>query len=287
MSAGQPLREEALAKRLGVSRTSVRAALRILGEQKIVEARQHRGYVLRRDAKAIEAGIELPASSDERLYLQIARDYLSGVLPESTTETELMRRYDVSRHLVLATLSLLSEEGIIHRGMGREWRFRDVLKYSRGREESYELRMMVEPSALLLPTFRIVRPELEEMRKLQMKLLGAVEAGCSHREVFHTDASFHELLAKFSGNGFVLAAIRQQNRLRRLLEYQSNLNSKRVRTWCLEHISVIDALLEGDLQLAVRFLTEHLEKARRTPARAAVQRPQKRLNNGYRATVRP
>ena len=264
----------------------MRAALRVLGEQKIVEARPHRGYVLRHDAKAIEAGIELPASSDERLYLQIARDYLSGVLPESTTETELMRRYDVSRHLVLATLALLSEEGIIHRGMGREWRFRDVLKYSRGREESYELRLMVEPSALLLPTFRIVRSELEEMRKLQRKLLDAAEAGCSHREVFHTDASFHELLAKFSGNGFVLAAIRQQNRLRRLLEYQINLDSKRVRTWCLEHISVIDALLEDDLQLAVSCLTEHLENARRTSARAAAQRPHKRLNNAYRGAVR-
>ena len=267
MCAGQPLREEALAQQLGVSRTSVRGALRILGSQNIVDARRHRGFVLLRDASTIDAGIELPASSDEKLHLQIALDYISGVLPESTTETELMRRYDASRHLVLATLALLSEEGIVSRGKGREWRFRDVLKFSRGSEESYELRLMVEPAALLLPTFRAVRPELEEMRTLQLNLLNVAEARVSHRNVFHTDASFHELLAKLSGNGFVLATIRQQNRLRRLLEYHSNLDGQRVRNWCLEHISVIDALLDGDVNLASRLLTEHLENARLTPVR--------------------
>lgn len=261
MRAGQPLREEALAQRLGVSRTSVRSALRVLSSQNIVDARPHRGFLLHRNASELEQGIELPPSSDEKLYLRIVRDYLSEALPESNTETDFMRRYTASRHLVLATLALLSEEGIIHRGKGREWRFRDVLKSGRGREESYELRLMVEPTAIMLPTFRIVRPELEEMRMLQEKLLNAA-ADTSHHEVFHTDASFHELIAKFSGNGFVLATIRQQNRLRRLIEYQSNLNAQRVRTWCQEHICVIEALLDGDRHLAARSLATHLENAR-------------------------
>src|SRR6185312_17268971 len=80
MKAGQPLREEALAYCLDVSRTSVRGALHILGSQNVVEGRPHRGYLLRRNANELEEGIELPPTSDERLYLQIARDYLSGVL---------------------------------------------------------------------------------------------------------------------------------------------------------------------------------------------------------------
>ena len=223
-----------------------------------------------------------PRTLDEQLYLRIAHDYLSGALPESTTETDFMRRYDASRHLVLATLTLLSEEGIIHRGKGREWRFRDVLKSSRGREESYELRLMIEPGAVLLPTFQIARSELEEMRTLQQKLLN-VTAEPSHREVFHTDASFHELIARFSGNGLVLAAIRQQNRVRRLLEYQSNLDADRVRTWSLEHIGVIDALLEGR-PTSCRSLPykasgkcpsygSHREAARSTPASASGKKP--------------
>ena len=105
------------------------------GSQHVVEARPNRGYLLRRNSHELDEGIELPPSSDERLYLQIVRDYLSGVLPKTATETDFMRRYDASRHLVLATLALLSEEGIVHRGKGREWQFRDVLKSSRSREE--------------------------------------------------------------------------------------------------------------------------------------------------------
>jgi DNA-binding GntR family transcriptional regulator len=272
MPAGQPLREEALARHFAVSRTSVRGALRILGDQGILETRPHRGYVLVRNAGEIEHGIELPSSSDGRLYLQIARDYLAGALPESMTETGFMRRYDASRHLVLATLARLSEEGIVHRGHGRDWRFRDVLKSTRGREESYELRLMIEPSALLLPTFRMAKRQLEGMRALQEKLYKASNAGFSYRDVFDTDAGFHELLAQLSGNGFILATIRQQNRLRRLLEYRSNLDAQRVRTWCLEHIAVIDALLGGDRRLAATRLARHLENARRSAPAGAKRR---------------
>jgi len=281
MQAGERLGEELLAERLGVSRTSVRGALRILESRRIVEAQPRRGYRLLRASREIEAGTELPASRDEKLYMAIARDRVAGVLPESVTETDLMRRYGVGRHLVLAALALLSEEGIAHRGQGREWQFREILKSRRAREESYEFRLMLEPSALLLPTFRIVKPELQRMRELQNKLLGSLgNSGISSREVFHTDASFHELLGSFSGNSFVLASIRQQNRLRRLLEYQSYPNANRVRAWCLEHISVIDALMDGDQHLAARHLTKHLENARLAPP-ARKSSPSKRQSGEF------
>ena len=265
MEAGERLGEETLAARLGVSRTSIRGALRILETQNIVEAKPRYGYRLRLASRQIEAGTELPASLDEKLYMLIARDRLAGALPESATETDLMRRYGAGRHQVLAALALLSEEGIAHRGNGREWRFREVLKSRRAREESYEFRLMLEPSALLLPTFRIVKPDLLRMRDLQNSLLTQSMRGVSSREVFQTDASFHELIGSFSGNSFVLSAIRQQDRLRRLLEYQSYPDASRVRAWCLEHISVIDALLDGDRHLAARHLTKHLENARLVP----------------------
>lgn len=264
MQAGKRLGEEMLGERLGVSRTSVRGALRILQSRGIVETWPRRGYRLCLPSAEIKFDAELPVSRDEDLYMRIARDRLAGSLPECATETEFMRRYGVGRHLVLAALALLSEDGIVHRGPGREWRFRDILKSRRAREESYELRLMIEPSALLLPTFRIVLPDLQRMRDMQYKLLSSL-GKISAREVFQTDASFHELLGSFSGNSFVLASIRQQNRLRRLLEYQSYPDAIRLRAWCLEHISVIDALLNGDQPLAARYLTKHLENARLVP----------------------
>lgn len=267
MSIGEPLREEALGARLGVSRTSIRGALRVLEERRIVKARRHHGYRLLQASKDIKADEELPESSDEKLYLKIARDRIAGALSDIIIETDLMRRYDVGRHRVLTALALLAEEGIVHRGKGREWRFRDILKSSLSRDESYDFRLMLEPAALLLPTFRIVKPELLKLRDLQNDLLSSFGRDVPARAAFHTDATFHEMLCSFSGNTFVLSAIRQQNRLRRLFEYQTYQNAARVRVWCAEHISVIDALLDGDQPSAARNLTAHLENARKLQLR--------------------
>ena len=85
MPAGEKLGAEMLAGQLGVSRTSVRGALRVLETRKIVEAQPRRGYRLREAGRDIEADTELPTSRDETLYMQIARARLAGQLSESFT----------------------------------------------------------------------------------------------------------------------------------------------------------------------------------------------------------
>jgi DNA-binding GntR family transcriptional regulator len=260
LQPGFHFREEALAKRLGVSRTSVRAGLRILHEKGLVTARQNRGYTLATGSGAADVSIELPTSADETLYMAIARDRLAGLLPQSATETELMRRYDCGRHLVLAALAALSEEGLIRRGRGREWQFREILSSPQARKQSYELRLMVEPAALMLPGFKADRDEMADMRARHVALMSNGRI-LSRRDVFDIDASFHEMLAGFSGNDAVLEVIRQQNRLRRLMEYQSYPDAARVWAWSGEHIAVIDALLDGDSSLASSRLMQHLRNA--------------------------
>ena len=54
-------------------------------------------------------------------------------------------------------------------------------------------------------------------------------------QLFETDAAFHEMCAESSGNAFFVQAIQSQNRLRRLLEFGSYFNSRRVQEWCREH----------------------------------------------------
>ncbi|WP_341849143.1 FCD domain-containing protein, partial [Enterobacter hormaechei] len=54
------------------------------------------------------------------------------------------------------------------------------------------------------------------------------------------DADFHGGLASFSGNPFVVAAVRQQIELRRLMELGIYEEAPRVMAWCNEHIAVID-----------------------------------------------
>ena len=172
-----------------------------------------------------------------------------------------MRRYGVSRNLISAALSRLSEEGLVRRGRGREWAFIEILSSASAQQESYQLRLMLEPAALLLPTFKPDREELIRLRRQHTKLLAAEEIASRSREVFHIDASFHEQLARMSGNSFVLAAVRQQNRLRRLIEYQGYRNVTRVHAWCREHVAIIDALMRGAARKASGLLSLHLTNA--------------------------
>jgi DNA-binding GntR family transcriptional regulator len=260
LEPGFHFREEALAERLGVSRTSIRAGLRILHEKGLLTARQNRGFTLAASPNGLDVTIELPTSADETLYMAIAQDRLAGRLPQSATETELMRRYDCGRHLVLAALAALSEEGLVRRGRGREWQFREILNSPQARKQSYELRLMVEPAALLLPGFSADRSEISDIRTRHLALIED-RRSLSRREVFDIDAGFHEMLARFSRNDAVLEAIRQQNRLRRLMEYESYPDAARVWAWSGEHVAVIDALLGGDRKLASDRLAQHLRNA--------------------------
>jgi DNA-binding GntR family transcriptional regulator len=261
LNAGHHLTELSVARRVGLSRTPVRAALQLLSEQGILVLRPRHGYVLARNGHDIGVPTELPMSADETLYQRLARDKVANRLPACVTETFLMRRYGASRNLVSAALSRLSEEGLVRRGRGREWAFIEILNSASAQQESYQLRLMVEPAALLLHTFKADREELIRLRRQHMNLLAAGEIASRSREVFHMDASFHEQLARMSGNSFVLAAVRQQNRLRRLIEYQGYRDVTRVHTWCREHVAIVDALLRGAARKASALLTLHLTNA--------------------------
>ena len=80
-------------------------------------------------------------------------------------------------------------------------------------------------------------------------------------QLFETDAAFHEMCAEFCGNAFFVQAIQYQNRLRRLLEFGSYVDSRRVRDWCREHLAIIEAIAAGDLKQASSRMRVHLEQA--------------------------
>ena len=71
------------------------------------------------------------------------------------------------------------------------------------------------------------------------------------------------MIAEFSGNRFILQALKQQNRLRQLLEYRGfqEKNEERARISCTEHLEIIDALEQGDNELASILLKRHIQVA--------------------------
>ncbi len=260
---GHHLREQHLADALGVSRTPVRAGLKELTRMGAVEARPNQGFfLLKRSNELDQLEIEQSKSNDQKLYEKLVHDRIAGILPESFTQTEISQRYDVDRGVLTRTLVKLSEDGLIARNAGHGWRFLQTLNSDIALRNSYGFRLMIEPMALLTPNLHVDRQMLKRLRARHLRLITHPDiTQVPAKEIFETDAAFHELLAEASGNLFVLQAIQQQNRLRRLLEFGSYHNKRRVKEWCEEHVAIIDALRENKQEQAAELMRKHLQYA--------------------------
>ncbi|QLN50918.1 GntR family transcriptional regulator [Klebsiella grimontii] len=260
---GHHLREQHLADALGVSRTPVRAGLKELTRMGAVEARPNQGFFLLKRSNELELlEIEQSKSNDQKLYEQLVHDRIAGVLPESFTQTEISQRYEVDRGVLTRTLVKLSEDGLIARNAGHGWRFLQTLNSDVALRNSYGFRLMIESTALLTPNLHVDRQMLKRLRAQHLRLITHPDiTQVPAKEIFETDALFHELLAEASGNLFVVQAIQQQNRLRRLLEFGSYHNKRRVKEWCEEHVAIIDALRENKQEQAAELMRKHLQYA--------------------------
>jgi len=263
LGPGHHLREQQLADLVGVSRTPIRSALNLLAKRGIVETRKNHGYFLRKPFDSLHRiEIEVPSAADENLYQRLVRDRLDKVVPNSMTQSEIARRYGVDRVALMRTLSRLAEDGLITKNKGHGWTFLPTLDSLVSLRGSYEFRLTLEPACFLLPTFKPEPATIERMRLQHLYLISHPDiATVSSAQLFETDAAFHEMCAEFSGNTFFVQAIQHQNRLRRLLEFGSYFNSRRVQDWCREHVAIIEAIAAGDFGQASAKMRLHLEHA--------------------------
>jgi DNA-binding GntR family transcriptional regulator len=260
--AGARVTEQDLAQTLAVSRTPVRAALRLLARHGVVKARPNRGHVLARPGTDL-AGFRLPAqaSAEGMLHDALIRDRLAGRVGSELVQSDVSRRYGVGLPLVQRAVVRLEQEGLVRRA---GWRcdFVPSLDTEHSRRASYELRLMLEPPALLVPGFH-ADPELIERLVEEHTQLSARPdlAQEDPAQVFEIDARFHEAIAGCSGNLFVLNAVRQQNALRRLLELGSYADRARIVVWCREHMAIVSAIAANDMAMASRLMRRHLMHA--------------------------
>lgn len=260
---GYHLVEDQLAKLLGVSRSPVRRTLDYLAKSGIVTAESNRGFFLAQPAQEIDSeAIRIPVSEEDRLYSQMIDDRVRGKLDPDQTEVDLMRRYHAKRGVVTRVLWRLAKEGIVERGPGVGWTFMPTIDSVKTHDESYALRMVIEPAALLQPGFKVDAKKLARAREVHERMLRKGANVAVGSQMFEINADFHELLASFSGNRFFLQIIEQQNRLRRLLEYNVR-DAERILDSCREHISIIDAIEANDREFAANLMRHHLMRARK------------------------
>lgn len=260
LDAGSRLTEKALCEAFSVSRTPVRAALKVLSDEGVIRHVRNRGYFTRLAAADIDDPA-LPESSEDLLYLRMTRDRFEGDLQREFTEADLVRRYNVPRSILTRVLQRLLQERLVEKRPGRGWRFAEILDSERAHDESYRFRMCLEPAALLEPTFSVDADRLARCRIQHEDILAGKAESISSIAFFEINADFHQMLADFSGNRFFSEAMREQNNLRRVISYQWVYGAERVLDTCQEHLAILEAITAEDVMWAASLLRKHLGAA--------------------------
>lgn len=258
---GAPVRELVLARAFGVSRTPVRAALGVLEGLGYVRLSPGRGFVLARRLNGSKpASARLPRSPFDDLGAALLTDRARGRIPPEVSEAELMPRYGVSRGTLRRVLMKLADDGLVRRQRGHGWRFAEALDSREAVGESYRFRLIVECAGLREPTFAANLDELRRLREAHQVLLPGGRT-IDVRVWIETNRAFHETLAQWSGNRYLLEAVRRQNALRRFGEVSTfpRLAPERVAQSSREHLAILDAIEAGDREWAATLLHRHLD----------------------------
>lgn len=262
--AGEHLPEVHLSEQIGTSRSPVQAALRHLSKLGVLQQDLNRGYFLVQDAKAWDAvAARFSSQPDDPLYLAIAEERQAGKLSDEVTEAELMRRFNVARSTLRKVLARISEEGWIEQRVGHGWCFSSMIDSPEAYEESYLFRQAVEPTGLLGPSFRFDAGQLKELRREQQLIVDGGFKTMTAIELFEANSRFHETLAQWSNNRFVLQSVRRINQLRRLVEYRQASKRGARQTQAQEHLGILDAINQHEFLQAASLMRAHLDGARR------------------------
>lgn len=261
--SGDHLTEEALAQHFGVSRSPVRAALRLLQERDMVEKRTNAGvFVTKQAPKLAAAFLGNDVVSEDTLYRSIIADRANNSLGDTLSENELMSRYGATKRPLTRVLLRMNREGLVERRKGRGWQFLPMLDSETAKNESYRIRLVLECASLREPTFHVDADELRRIRETHENFLKLKPEAQNPSVFFEMSASFHEMLGLFSGNRFFHEVISKQSKLRRFEEFASyNRGIGRLGDAAQEHLEIIQAIESGDLAWAEALLRRHLSVA--------------------------
>lgn len=268
-SAGFHLSKMHLAREIGTSHNPVEAALAYLARTGIARHERDRGYFLARDAQKLGAAAkQLAPAGDDPLYRKIIDARLSRRLQDTVTEMDLIRSFGSTRSAVHKTLARIQQEGWIERRAGHGWEFLPLIDSVEAYEENYELRRAIEPAGLLGKKFEFVPAELEELKRQQTFMAEGGHREMTPAEWVDLNARFHETLARWSGNRFMLQTLKRVNQLRRVVEYRVVASDPALRArQAAEHLRILDAIENGDRKAAAKLLQRHLEGARKAKVR--------------------
>lgn len=210
------------------------------------------------------------------------QDEIVGLSPGDRlpTEAELAVRFDVSRTVVREAARLLVQRGLVTVKPGRGMTVAEfdgrliadqyglLLRRSEGSfEQLLELRLVLEAEMALLAAARRTDEHLTAMDEANRALAAAWEVADTRGKFLDADLTFHEIIARASGNPFFSLVIRPVNGfLRNAYRAGEGYPSEGGHT-LQEHREIAEAVTAGDPSRARFAMENHLRRIMRHSAR--------------------
>lgn len=259
MQPGDRLIEQRLADELDLSRGPIRLGLQALATAGLAKSEPNCGFVLAKDTRSVAAESALATfRHGDEAYAAIAADRLGNRLPANVTESELMRRYGLSRPELQRLLDRTAAEGWMERMPGYGWRFAEMLSSPEAYEQSLAFRAVIEPAAITQPGYRLSSGAIERLRQRHLRILGGEFEQMSLSEVFQSGCEFHEEIMRGTDNSFFLEALKRVNSIRRLFAYGTFADRPGIRRHIKDHLRMLDLLEAGRNADAAKLMMRHL-----------------------------
>lgn len=262
ITLGSHLSVPKLAESFDVSRSPVREALVYLEQKGVLQQKPNRGFFVKDDyTPQADTTQELSEELDLPEYYQLAEDWLRDEIESEVTELFLMKRYNLTKSQLSTVLARGISEGWVERKQGYGWRFLPVAKTKTALEQIFSFRMVIEPMAILEPTFNAPQEKINEIRReLEMLLESGIER-LSPTQLQLAGYRFHETIIAFSNNPFFEISLRNVNRMRRLMDYRIMDDRNRYYAEVKDHMRIL-ALIESGQRIEASYtMKQHLSVA--------------------------
>jgi len=193
-------------------------------------------------------------------YNYLYENIMSYNLPPGSAivEKEISDALKISRTPIREALKKLAGEGLVHYIPGRGTFVQDLS--AQDIEEILELRELFEGTALKNAINDITDEEIDEIASL----ISSLDENSNHEEFYYCDRMLHNLIVKYSRNkrmvGFLNTINSQLERLRRI----SAMNPRRLEKSKQEHVELLQAIKERDLEKASHSLNTHLKNIKKS-----------------------
>lgn len=276
LQAGLVLLEGPVARVFGTSRVPVRKAFEMLHAGGLLHTFEGRGYVVAYPDGTVPEPLRLPLSeaslgfdeppppldiptNGERIYDQLEAVISLGIVfgHFKIDESDAAQTFGVSRGIVREVLSRLRDRGLVEKSAYSHWLCGPLT--ARAVSQYYELRILLEPAALLASAPRLSRQILENARH-DIDAASACPDAVSATTLHRIEMTLHGDFFAQAPNRKLVATIEHAHMP--LIVNHAFYDAFRLhpdRDTLIEHRAVIDLLLAGEIALAAQALTEHLK----------------------------